>query len=347
MSEQNHTRAGSDSAAATAASSGASSGTMFYSPDGKMIDSADASDVPALGNRRSKRAKQPTDSRPEAEAVPDPQSGRARKEPADGAPPASSKAGGSAEDIADELGDAIHERFMSALRDKLIANDGYLSDDDVEEMSQGLRDQLSDIREIFLDAVDTHARSRVTRRETADRKQGFKRIMVSKFENRFAPEHVVARQPDRLSRRMLPGFFSAMSMLLGSEKLRRYEERAGTVAGALRNRLGDDFTWDSVYRSTDARKIGLRALIDISWHFRNLDKRVAWLTALINSNIIPQPGGPAEDWALTEDTARLMLRDLFGDLVTTLSNKAAHDALVRELGRERVTALKAFLHALY
>ena len=171
--------------------------------------------------------------------------------------------------------------------------------------------------------------------------------MVSKFENRFAPEHVVARQPDRLSRRMLPGFFSAMSMLLGSEKLRRYEERAGTVAGALRNRLGDDFTWDSVYRSTDARKIGLRALIDISWHFRNLDKRVAWLTALINSNIIPQPGGPAEDWALTEDTARLMLRDLFGDLVTTLSNKAAHDALVRELGRERVTALKAFLHALY
>jgi len=323
------------------------SGAVFFNPDGTVIDSVDEVTQPALARRRTTKPEGNEAVKPAEAKSAGKRTGKPVKKPASAAKPSEIRTDGSAEDIADDLGDMIHERFMSMLKDKLAENDGYLSDDDVEEMSQELRGQLSDIREVFVTAVESNAKARIARRERTDRSESFKRFMVSKFENRFAPETVVARDAEKLTRRMLPGFFSAMFMLLGPDKLERYEQRAGTITDALRNRLGDDFTWERVYKSTDARKISLRALIDMSWHFQDLDKRIAWLVALVNSNMIPDPDGPAEEWLLTHDSARAVLRDIFSDLVTTLSNKSAHDALVRELGKDRVTTIKAFLHNLY
>jgi len=306
------------------------SGAVFFDAHGKVIGSAEAATATALG----KRPQRPNNPHAEEGA---PSRSATAEVPLDGTP----------EEIADGLGDMIHERFMSKLQEKLAANDGYLSDDDVEEMSQDLRSQLSDVRDIFLAAVDSSARANLPRQEKIDRKQTFRRLMVSKFEGRFAPEAAVARDPEKLTRRMLPGFFSALSMLLGPENVAKYQKRSTVVAETMQKQLGDDFTWERVYKSSEARKICLRALIDMSWHFQDVEKRVTWLVALVNSNMIPSPGGLAEHWELTEEIAYDLLRDMFADMVTTLSNKAAHDALARELGKERIAALKSFLHALY
>ncbi|MEQ8666762.1 MAG: hypothetical protein RIC16_13660 [Rhodospirillales bacterium] len=252
------------------------------------------------------------------------------------------------EQQADGLADMIHERFMHLLRGRLEETGGSLSEDDVEELSQEFRDQLGDVREVFLNAVSSYVHSNQQQREHNERKASFERLMVHRFENRFAPDHVVARDSSKLSRRMLPGFFNALSLLLGPEKLSRYKEKSTLVKDVLREKLGDEFSWTKLYSSPHARKLSLRAQIDIAPHFQNLDKRIAWLVALVNSNMIPTDDHrPAAGWSFTDAAARQLLKDVFADLAAAMGNKGARDALERELGADSVVSIKTVLQQIY
>lgn len=309
----------------------------FYDPDGKIISSSDEVTSTALGTRP--RPKRSASERPSEQSRP--------SEPAtdvtshvDPATPL--------EQQADDLADMIHERFMHLLRDRLEETGGSLNEDDVEELSHEFRDQLSDVREVFLNAVSSHVQSEQRDREHNERQSTFERLMVHRFENRFAPEHVVAKDASKLSRRMLPGFFNALTLLLGPQKLSRYQEKSSLVKNVLKEKLGDEFSWTKLYGSPHARKISLRAQIDIAQHFQNLDKRIAWLVALVNSNMIPTDDHrPSAGWLFTDSAARQLLKDMLTDLASAMSNKGARDALERELGADSVAAIKNVLQQVY
>ena len=313
----------------------------FFSPDGKVISAADEVSTSALGSRPQTRTAN-SDAPAPAESRKNVSSGAASG-PAKRVDPTSPL-----EEQADDLADMIHERFMRLLNARLEQTGGSLNEDDVEELSHEFRDQLSDVREVFLNAVSSHVQSTQREREHNERQATFERLMVHRFENRFAPDHVVAKDNSKLSRRMLPGFFNALTLLLGPQKLNRYKEKSSLVKNVLKDKLGDDYSWSKLYASPHARKISLRAQIDIAKHFENLDKRIAWLVALVNSNMIPTDDHrPAAGWSFTDSAARQLLKDLFADLAAAMGNKGAKDALERELGTDSVAAIRTVLKQIY
>lgn len=311
-----------------------SGGAIFYSPDGKIISQPDDATTRPLGSRPQTPMAQEThvdecarDKGVNVNAI-DPDKPVAEQ--------------------ADDLADMIHERFMTMLTDRLQETGGSLNADDVEELSKEFRDNLGDVRDVFINAVDSHTKAEIPRREEVERESTFERLMVQRFENRFAPDHKVAKDATKMSRRMLPGFFNALSLLLGPRRMTRYQEKSTLVRNVLQEKMGNEFSWTKVYTSAHARKIALRAQIDIVRHFDNTDKRVAWLVALVNSNMIPtDPGKPAAGWSFTEDAARQLLQDMFADLAAAISNDAARDSLERELGADGIAQIRSVLQQIY
>lgn len=307
-----------------------SSGATFYSPDGTIISSTEKATAPT------------PDARQDPAGEPNQQPAGRRQSMGHSIDPNSP-----IEDQADDLVDLIHERFMTLLRNRLEETDGTLNTSDVDRLSAEFLDRLDDVREIFINAVESHTHAQQPEREHNERHATFERLMVQRFETRFAPDHVVARDPSKLSRRMLPGYFNALSLLLGPQRLSHYREKSSGVRRALEEKLGDDFSWPKVYGSSHARKIALRAQIDIARHFENVDKRVAWLVALVNSNMIPTDHHrPAAGWSFSENAARQLLRDILSDLAAAMNNKATRDALQRELGEEPFAQIRGVLKRL-
>lgn len=246
-----------------------------------------------------------------------------------------------ADDKADDLAEAIYTKFMKILTDRITENGGSLTMDDVEDMGKQFHDQLTDIKDTFLDAVESYTHSMEQSRISTERGNVFKRIMVHHFESRFANEQTLKENPDFLSRRMLPGFYNALSMMLGPPKLERYEQQSKAIVARLRKETNGQIEWSDIYATPEARRIALRAEIDIAQHFKDIDKRLDWMIAMVNSNLIPlEEGRVSSGWSFTREAAEGMLRGLFHDLRSAMKNKAVRQRFSEELGNETVKLLE-------
>lgn len=135
--------------------------------------------------------------------------------------------------------------------------------------------------------------------------------------------------------------------MFGQENLAQCRKDAEALATKTRWRLGDAFTWNDVYDSKEGRRITLRAEILMARHFKNVEKRIDRLVALIVGNMIPlDPWLPGADWTFTDSAARRMLRDLFADLRATLGNDKHHAVLAGKLNKGTVARLEGLVRAL-
>jgi len=252
----------------------------------------------------------------------------------------------SAEEYAEDIADLIEEKFMGLLKQRLAENDGHLSADDVEEMGVEFREQIGEIRTIFLDAVKSFTKAKHRSLNEDDRKNTFHRLMVHRFEDRLAPDSALEKSPDRLSRRMLPGFFSVLSMMVGQDNLARFRKESDALAERLKVELGDAFEWSEVYKSKEGRRILLRAEMLMARNFTDVDKRVHWLIAFINGNLIAvDQTRPGAAWTFSETAARDMLRDLFTGIKRTLNSENGRDALSRSLDDKGMAQLQKLVAA--
>lgn len=253
----------------------------------------------------------------------------------------------SAEDYAEDIADLIEQKFMGLLRQRLAQGDGSLNEDDLAEMSTEFRAQMGEIRTIFLDAVKSYANASQRSVNEEHRKNAFHRLMVHRFESRLAPDTALDKTPDRLSRRMLPGFFSMLSLMIGQENLAKCHREADALAARLRAEMGDKFDWAEVYASKEGRRIALRAEILMARNFRDVEKRIDWLIAFINGNLISIGSSrPGAGWSFSEAAARSLLRDLFAGIRATMVNKVRRDALANSLNESTINQLRDLVAAL-
>ena len=259
-------------------------------------------------------------------------------------------AAASPDEFADDLGDLIEEKFMGLLRARLAQKGGSLNETDVAEMGVEFRQQLGQIKTIFMDAVTSYAKANVRGRDRErnpdrdERKNTFRRLLVSRFEAQLVPDGALEREPNRLSRRILPGFFSALTLMLGQENLAKFESQADQLVINIRERMGDSFSWSDVYKDKETRQLLLKADILMAQHFKDVGKRIDWLVAVINGNLIPMsPNLAGADWSMSEKAARHMLRGLFSDIGRTLANKDARDTLAKRIDQPTLSRIEALV----
>ena len=229
---------------------------------------------------------------------------------------------------------SIVDGFVGALRGQAEKRGGHLSAEDVDALSSSFERQADKLADSFARQLEGFADAKAKSHWTHERVNSLNRILVKRFSHLLADESELGDKPDSLSRRMLPGFFHSIEMMLGKDQVRAFENEANRITDKLRERLGNDFSWDHAYAYRASKALILDVLVAAAPHFEELEKRLTWMLGLINTDLRPsKPQSANPDWELDQIGLIRMLDALFVDL---------RNALEDDLGRLRITKRHGF-----
>ncbi len=216
----------------------------------------------------------------------------------------------------------------------------------VERLKTGESDALAVFREIRDDCLRQHER------EIWDkaRRRPFDRALVKRFSHLFPSEGQLDQDDRLLSRRMLPGFFTAFEMLAGPEIFRRCHDECGLISDRLRQEHGH-LDWQDLYDDPEANALVDDALIDISVHFVDFEHRFEWLQTMLRGHMAGAQdyafeGRGVGEWNADDATVYALLEALFLPLGRYMSDASALQRIADAHGPDAVEALRRVLGAL-
>jgi len=83
-----------------------------------------------------------------------------------------------------------------------------------------------------------------------------------------------------LDRELVTNIFSFLHLVLGDEA-EVYSRRCKDIVQALKDDLGDEFTWDAFYEDLEAKRVLWHTLVHISVSFKRYDLRKDWFIKLM------------------------------------------------------------------
>lgn len=129
------------------------------------------------------------------------------------------------------------------------------------------------------------------------RTNAFGRLMLHPLSPLFSEE--------RLDRLLVPNIFNFLRLVLGDEDEAVLSERCAGIVKALRDDLGDSFTWDVFYADPEAKIVQWQVLVKIAASFKRYDLRKDWFlklmqyrpttVSLASNAFITKDHGPYED----------------------------------------------------
>jgi len=230
-----------------------------------------------------------------------------------------------------QLADGMVSSFVDTLTAKAKSQGGTLSVTDLASMNKDFQKQAADMKasleQSFEDLIKDHDRKAWDKA----RKRPFDRMIVKCFSHMLEDDSRSLDEKDLLSRRMLPGFFMALNMMLGPDTHDAYQGQCRAVAKMQQRSLKKDFDWDDVYEDDRAKAVRLDALIDIVMQFKDFDRRAEWFIDLVNTHMAPvaNPSNLTEaEWQFTREGFSKFFEALLHDL---------QEAIESETGRMRIT----------
>lgn len=225
---------------------------------------------------------------------------------------------------------------VGSMREKALQNGGTLSLQDIDAMEQELATKSQEMEAQFEAALENYASAIDQQKWNLERANPFSRLMVKQFSHLF--KEPAGRKS--VHRRMLPGFYQAISMLLGPESVGRYHERCEGIVARIQADLNDrPFDWEMFYNEKDALTVSLDAQLLIAAGFQDYDKRAKWFQELVNSNLTPptyDASAGERSWILSEQGFRRMLDALLGNLRKVMSTDKGRERMMKRHGRDAV-----------
>lgn len=213
------------------------------------------------------------------------------------------------------LSQILLDRVKEHLCDTAARNGDQLATDEIETaLDQFRRRADPEITEFYktgwnecLAVIDE------VRRESS-RRMPFERLMVKPFAHLLPQAHHPVEPGKGLSRRILPGFLSALQQMLGPVLLEQYQNRCRELVRIIQTAHGNDFEWEDVYTDPTSQVIVNDVLVHISKHFADFERRRTWLIGVIASEM-PLGEDPVErDWCFREAEFNMLMTALFRPL---------------------------------
>ena len=235
----------------------------------------------------------------------------------------------------EELADSFFETLMGRLIGEAKQKGGSLTVQDLENFGKATRQDPQGLQLDFQHSLDEYVKSQELAGWNETRDHPFGRLLVKKISHLFADQENPSFDTGALSRRVLPGFFIAMNMMLGQEKVDECQIKSNHHVQRIKKAHGNKFTWDLVYDDKPANKVVLDALVIIAGYFEDMEKRVTWMFGLITGNM--KPPTPDMDrqeaaWEMTEKHLYTLLNSLFADLRKALGTEAARNTFAEKHG---------------
>ena len=242
------------------------------------------------------------------------------------------------------LAEAVVASFVERLMAEARRKGGALTMEDLEALNKEFQKKTKVLQALFEQSFEEYVRSQGGQPRDHTRHDPFGRLMVHRISHLFVEGQALLKEDDAVSRRILPGFFMALDMMLGADSVARYRDTCARIAERVRDGRDDDASWDEVLADTEADAVALDAQVAIALHFRDLTKRSAWMVDLVNGHLSPPDdargeGGDAAAWQFTEGTCRRVLDALLSDLKQALSDDGERRTLGQDHGAGACAAL--------
>ena len=238
-------------------------------------------------------------------------------------------------------GKALAQTAVSSVMDKMrseAARKGSLSLADIDAMQTDMAAEAAALSATFEQTLEDYAEARERANWDEKRDYPFDRLIVKRFSSLFQEKDL--SRFDRISRRMLPGFFLSLGMILGPEAVDDYQEKCRLIVDRVRDEKGDAFDWEDVYAAKDARTLLLDALVEIAIRFEDFERRTNWFVELVNGNLAPPEDAPKDDagWELSPAGVKNFLNTLLDDLRRVLATDQGRRHITKRHGADAVAA---------
>ncbi|OHC74794.1 MAG: hypothetical protein A3G18_10130 [Rhodospirillales bacterium RIFCSPLOWO2_12_FULL_58_28] len=223
------------------------------------------------------------------------------------------------------LAETVTASFLDRLKSEATRRGGYLTIQDIDELGEEFAKKTEALKAVFEKSFEEYVQTRERASMNLSRDYPFDRLFVSKFARLFKDDNELLQDDDTISRRILPGFFMAVNIMLGVESVDRLQKNTGAVVKRLSKGRELEFDWYEVYGDKEGKELILDALVGMALYFENIKKRTIWFIAMINDNIRPFEEGSNPDlraWTFTEVAFKKLLKALFSDLKEAISNEA-------------------------
>jgi len=212
------------------------------------------------------------------------------------------------------LAETVVTSMVGRMKAEATKKGGMLTIADINALDTEFKSETQALSLAFEKSFEAYVRARERAVSGEKRDFPFDRLIVRKFSHLFDEDK--EGHFDTVSRRMLPGFFMALNMMLGAEVVEEYQEKCRRMVEVSREDGKDDVNWNAIYDSDEGPLAGLDALVTIAAHFDDFERRREWFITLINGHLTPVSDANKDEagWELTEAGFHRFLTALLADL---------------------------------
>ena len=151
-------------------------------------------------------------------------------------------------------------------------------------------------------------------RRESSRRMPFERLMVNPLSHLLPAANQPVVPGKGLSRRILPGFLSALYQMLGPVLLDQYQDRCRELVRIIQTARGNDFEWNDIYDDPTSQVIVNDILVHLSKHFSNFAKRRDWMMGVIVSQMPLGEDEIERAWVFGDAEFAMLMEALFQPL---------------------------------
>jgi len=198
------------------------------------------------------------------------------------------------------LAETVVTSMVGRMKAEATKKGGMLTIADINALDTEFKSETQALSQAFEKSFEAYVRARERAISGEKRDFPFDRLIVRKFSHLFDEDK--EGHFDTVSRRMLPGFFMALNMMLGAEVVEDYQEKCRRMVEVSREDGKDDVNWNAIYDSDEGSLAGLDALVAIAAHFDDFERRREWFITLVNGHLTPISDANKDEagWELTE-----------------------------------------------
>lgn len=229
-------------------------------------------------------------------AAPAPAAKAPAPQPAPSAPPAASVGKDAIAANARLLVETIIGTFTERLKSEVQKRGGRLYTEDIDRIANELDNKRVQLEAVFRKTFESYVQARERAAFDHAREFPFDRLIVNTFADLFSPQRAEADGEDRVTRKVLPGFFMALDRMLPPERIAEYQQRCRDILGRVAGTDQDNLDWRALYADPDANVLLIDSLVALAPYFEAYEKRRNWFLPLVNDNLQNDKG---EEWELT------------------------------------------------
>ena len=239
------------------------------------------------------------------------------------------------------LAETVVASFLDRLKAEARRNGGMLTIRDLDNLEGEFAKKTEALQAVFEKTIEDQARVHQPPAWQNPRDFPFNRLIVEKFSSMFSGEDRLMDDEYAIPRRILPGFFMAMNMMMGEELVEEFQDRCRVII----DRLDDDdsFQWSDLHADPEGKLVSMDAQVAIAYHFEDLEKRAAWFVELINSHMASAAEEGAAEWQFSERGFLHFLGFLLSDLKETLSTETGRMYITKRHGVDACVTLAEIL----